>query len=444
MFTSKRKSGSNFVIFRNSSNTRIRGVEAFHSYLVVNGFDASFLSTAVFKSDKAGSIVCNKVGANVTAKKEALIWVQDVRNNKVDKLSQNSEHRQIFIKESLKDKSVKHKGIMKSDDKEKIMKENSPVSRLSNIEENKNIQTEFRNSAGKLFKKEEDDVLDQFPNNDGTFWMGDKLDMLVDGEISEEEDKTVDQSMKTESKTEKVSKFNLGSIDYSWMESFGCESDQEVENPCGVDEEESSKTLELGPIDYSWMESLADNLDSDDDSLKVIEHDTKKEHKKLDKIEFSSIDYSWMDSMGCVSEIEEDGRQIEGISQNIQSGSEIDGYGNQGILDMKGKSKKLYPENVNEEKDTRKSSQSSDAEENDEHILSAATDKCGPWVLKNMQTKEDTSHKSFNHTILMNSGRQEMFQKETSEILENKPGSDQEDNEIVDVGDFCLAWMDYF
>ena len=57
MFTSKRKSGYNFVIFRNSSNTRIRGVEAFHSYLVVNGFDASFLSTAVFKSDKAGSIV---------------------------------------------------------------------------------------------------------------------------------------------------------------------------------------------------------------------------------------------------------------------------------------------------------------------------------------------------------------------------------------------------
>ena len=86
MFTSKRKKGKNFVIFRNSSNTRLRGVGEFYVYLKANGFDTSFLETAVFKSDKDASIFCNKIGANVVARKEASEWVKDVKNNMVEKL----------------------------------------------------------------------------------------------------------------------------------------------------------------------------------------------------------------------------------------------------------------------------------------------------------------------------------------------------------------------
>ena len=87
MFSRKRKKGKNFVIFRNSNNTRLRGVGEFEIYLAANGFDTSFLETAVFKSDKDASIVCNKVGANVVARKEASQWVEDVQNNKVEKLA---------------------------------------------------------------------------------------------------------------------------------------------------------------------------------------------------------------------------------------------------------------------------------------------------------------------------------------------------------------------
>ena len=65
--------------------SRLRRVGEFGVYLKANGIDTLFLETAVFKYDKDASIVCNTVGVNVGARKEASQWVEDVKNNKVEK-----------------------------------------------------------------------------------------------------------------------------------------------------------------------------------------------------------------------------------------------------------------------------------------------------------------------------------------------------------------------
>ena len=96
-FTSKTKKGKNYVIFRNSSNTKIRGFVEFCSYLKMHGVDPSFLDCAVFKSDTSVSIVSNKTGANSLARREASEWVEEVINNKVDKLVLTREHKKKTI-----------------------------------------------------------------------------------------------------------------------------------------------------------------------------------------------------------------------------------------------------------------------------------------------------------------------------------------------------------
>merc|ERR1719369_1829466 len=131
------------------------------------------------------------------------------------------------------------------------------------------IKSSKANSLAQDLQKEIYDALAQFHNNDDSFWMGDQLDLLIDAEISEEEDKTVDKSLSISQEIRKV---------------------------------EKADTLELGSIDYSWMESLADDSDSDCHLAK----DSKEVDKKTDKFKLDSLDYSWMDSMGCASDIEED------------------------------------------------------------------------------------------------------------------------------------------
>lgn len=287
MHTSKRKSGSNYVIFRNSDNTKLIGTQAFQSHLSRNGFDTSFLKTAVFKSDKVGTIVSNKVGANVIARKEALQWIKDAKMNKVEKLG---EAKQPLQQSKTTDFETPE-----------ILTNGKTYQNKSNV-----IKSSKANSLAQDLQKEIYDALAQFHNNDDSFWMGDQLDLLIDAEISEEEDKTVDKSLSISQEIRKVEKadtLELGSIDYSWMDSFGCDDNGEVDQGVGeTNEEENDNTLDLGPIDYSWMESLADDSDSDCHLAK----DSKEVDKKTDQFKLDSLDYSWMDSMGCASDIEED------------------------------------------------------------------------------------------------------------------------------------------
>ena len=142
-----------------------------------NGYDVSFLETAVFKSDKVGKVVSNKVGANVIARKEALHWIEDVKNNKIGKLGKLNltKNKTEFTKKTEKTQSNKKKT-------KELSKENEfPVD----------------------LQKEINDALAQFDKNNDAFWMGDKLDMLIDAEISEEEDKTVDHSKSIEKESPK-------------------------------------------------------------------------------------------------------------------------------------------------------------------------------------------------------------------------------------------------
>ena len=83
MFTSKRKKGKIFVMFRNSSNTCVRGVAEFCKYLQAHGTHSSFLSSAVFSSGRSASMLSNKVGANTRARREARMWIQEVQRGRV-------------------------------------------------------------------------------------------------------------------------------------------------------------------------------------------------------------------------------------------------------------------------------------------------------------------------------------------------------------------------
>ena len=47
------------------------------------GQDLSVLENANFKSDKEPKVVSNKVGSNKIAKREALDWIKDVKDNTV-------------------------------------------------------------------------------------------------------------------------------------------------------------------------------------------------------------------------------------------------------------------------------------------------------------------------------------------------------------------------
>lgn len=290
------------MIFRNSDNTKLMGTQAFQSHLSRNGFNTSFLQSTVFKSDKVGAIVSNKVGANVIARKEALQWIKDVMNNKVGKLGKDKQKIQKFTTTDF--------------DTNAIVTNGNTEKNMEDTHQNKSngMQSSKADTLAKDLQKEINDALAQFQNNDDSFWMGDKLDMLIDAEISEEEDKTVDRSLSISQemrKAEKAEKLELGSLDYSWMDSFGCDANAEVDKADGeTNGEENDNTLDLGPIDYSWMESLADDSDSDSHLVK----DSNEGNKKTDQFKLDSLDYSWMDSMGCASDIEEDDLNSDGMN----------------------------------------------------------------------------------------------------------------------------------
>jgi len=418
MYKSKSKIGCNYVLFRNSNNNTIRGTGAFRSYLSSNGVDAAFLDSAALISDKAGRIVSNKVGANVAARKQALLWVEDVKNNKVEKIVKKVEEQEIQM-EAFRDSTAEETGENMSGDRIQTA-EGTKLDSKSGIlqgKQNKNMQSENRNASVNVLIKEENDILAQFDNNDTTFWMGDKLDMLIDGEISDEEDKTLDQSLatpRTENKAEKVRKLNLGSIDYSWMESFGCDSDQDLQSFSEANEEESNKTLDLGPIDYSWMESLADDSGEDSEDEHHLAKDANGTCKKGDQLEFSSIDYSWMDSMGCVSEFEEE------ETNTIHSDLDMSDFEKKDLLDTKEDNTELSTQNVESENKT-------DLIPVD--IVSTVDYEETEMVNEKPRDEEVTDlSKAFSQAMLD----------------QNNAGTDRASGEIVDVGNFCAAWMDCF
>ena len=77
MFSSIKKKGKNFVVFRNRNNKKFLGLKKLHSHLDQQGQDKLFLEDIAFKSDKDPEIVSNKVGANKIAKKEACDWINE-------------------------------------------------------------------------------------------------------------------------------------------------------------------------------------------------------------------------------------------------------------------------------------------------------------------------------------------------------------------------------
>ena len=82
MFSSIKKRGKNFVVFRNKRNKKLIGLKQLQAHLDQQGHDGLFLEKIAFKSDKDPEIVSNKVGANKIAKRQARDWIQDVSENK--------------------------------------------------------------------------------------------------------------------------------------------------------------------------------------------------------------------------------------------------------------------------------------------------------------------------------------------------------------------------
>ena len=81
MFSSIKKKGMHFVVFRNISNKKLLGLKELQLHLEQHGHDRKFLEQVAFKSDKDPEVVSNKVGANKIAKKEAQDWINEVNKN---------------------------------------------------------------------------------------------------------------------------------------------------------------------------------------------------------------------------------------------------------------------------------------------------------------------------------------------------------------------------
>ena len=84
MFSSIKKKGKHFVVFRNRNNKKVLGLKQLQSHLDQEGHDGLFLDSIAFKSDKDPQIVSNKVGANKIAKRQARDWIKGVSENKVE------------------------------------------------------------------------------------------------------------------------------------------------------------------------------------------------------------------------------------------------------------------------------------------------------------------------------------------------------------------------
>merc|ERR1712172_146886 len=78
-YTSKRKQGQTYVIFRNRKNATLRSLDDLKESLVSAGKDSSYLDNMKFLTGSAHDIVSNKVGANKRARREAHRWVAEVR-----------------------------------------------------------------------------------------------------------------------------------------------------------------------------------------------------------------------------------------------------------------------------------------------------------------------------------------------------------------------------
>ena len=81
MYSSMKKKGKNFVVFRNRNNKKVLGLKNLKTLMERQGQDLSVLENANFKSDKEPQVVSNKVGSNKIAKREALDWIKDVKDN---------------------------------------------------------------------------------------------------------------------------------------------------------------------------------------------------------------------------------------------------------------------------------------------------------------------------------------------------------------------------
>ena len=83
MYSSMKKKGKNFVVFRNRNNKKVLGLKNLKTHLEQQGLNLSVLENANFKSDKEAKVVSNKVGSNKIAKREALDWIKHVTDNTV-------------------------------------------------------------------------------------------------------------------------------------------------------------------------------------------------------------------------------------------------------------------------------------------------------------------------------------------------------------------------
>merc|ERR1711936_1517617 len=95
-YTSQRKKGKTFVIFRNKNNKKVSSLEELKKEIA----DSSFLDNVQFKSGHSHDIVSNKVGAGKIARRAANIWMRECA-------ASSTKHDQTNSVQLIPDK-VKH------------------------------------------------------------------------------------------------------------------------------------------------------------------------------------------------------------------------------------------------------------------------------------------------------------------------------------------------
>ena len=181
----------------------------------MQGFDPSFLEYVAFKSDTCVSVVSNKTGANSLARREASEWVEDVRNNKVDKLVLTRQH---------------NKNMMKTNNLKKLTKGDQK----SHYEKSRKIENHIISKI---------DILDF--ENIGCGW----LDLLYSG--AEEEVGTIVQ------KTAQAVVEIFGDPEEIWKDTMGdIKKTREDDNRITIDNE--IRRLSQGNIEISLKESVDD------------------------------------------------------------------------------------------------------------------------------------------------------------------------------------------
>merc|ERR1711892_1031353 len=295
MFTSKSKKGKNFVIFRNGSNTKLKGSREFSAYLTANGFDTSFLNDAAFKSDQSKSIDSNKAGANILARKEAAQWVEDVQNSRVEKLVSGGARSGLHDPHLCN--SAQPSNTRQVDTTVATLgKQNGNIKTNNNNERKSPPQSSSQSQeiveTSEVEKKIDDCVNDEMETNTNTYWVrNSKVEM-------EEPDK----AMIMQTKLYHAKQLDLGTIDYNWMEAFES-SDAKEEDSTATEEEVIFNTFEKTSCGTKANREW---------NISNKEKDTSV--RKQDNIKVGQMDNVLMDAIGGIS-VEED---EENNSRNIK------------------------------------------------------------------------------------------------------------------------------